>query len=110
MQKLISIGAVLILTGVVHAQHDGHHDGLAAENAEGWIEKRMTVERDSNWNTEHCIHLQGSQKLSYRFDADIPLDMNFHLHPERDGAYHTIYIQRQDDIRTEEGQFDAEEP
>ncbi len=112
MRKTILTCVLLTVAGSV-AAHQEHHkaeEGHATRDHGEWQEERITIRHDSLWSVEHCSHLEGGHTLQYRFEADIPVNVNVHLHPERDGAYHTIYLHRQDDVRSEADELVTDEP
>ncbi len=96
---------LLLMAGAVCA-----HDGQSPKPGE-WVEKRLVVRHDSNWSTEHCFTLKGSNSVAYHFAADILVDFDFHVHPVTvDGGYHTDHLDRKDNIRSREGQVEARAP
>lgn len=96
---------LFLLSGTVYA-----HEGESPKPGE-WVEKNLTIRHASNWNIEHCFKLPGNNTVRYRFTVDIPLNFDFHVHPEtEDGTYRTEHLDRESNIRSREGQVKGELP
>lgn len=102
---LISI-VLLALAQVGQAQHEGHAQDDAAGPSD-WTEQNFILRAGNAQGVEQCFYLAGKQKVTWHFESTGELLVNFHVHPERDGQYHTVYLERGEDMRSGSGVFDA---
>jgi len=112
MKHYLSLPALLLLAQLSWAQHEHHRQGAASgEPAEpaAWTVHDYVLRAGNAQGIEQCFYLAGEQTVNWYFEATADLLVNFHVHPERDGGYYTIYLERMDDVRASEGVFAAEE-
>ena len=99
--------ALLAAAPPAGAQHDHHGH---ATGAGYWHEAEVTVTADDTWGIEHCFESVPDRHIRYHIEATDRLDVNFHVHPERDGEYHTEYFMREDGVVSYYGEAETVEP
>ena len=111
MKPSLTAVVLLVVAQAGHAQHEQHRQAGApgAGPAADWTEYDYTLRAGNAQGIEQCFYLTGEQTVTWHFSATADLLVNFHVHPDRDGEYHTVYLERADDVRDGNGEFAAEE-
>lgn len=113
VKRSLVLAVLVAMAATAFAQHDhrdhhGHHGD--AGNGGDWSEHRLVLPAGSAWGTEQCFYLEGDHTVTYRFEADAEVNVNFHVHPERGGEYHTVYLRQEDGLSEGDGSVETSEP